>query len=337
MNSKEYAKIVKTRRKEEKKKWKEQKKKGIGDFPLVMNIEPTNACNLKCPMCARTTSMTRKVVHMDFGLYKNIVDECAKYGLRAVWLHMFGESLLHPQIIDLIRYIKQYDNIKNVGLSTNVSFLNLEISEGIIDAKLDRIIFSVDAKSKASYDKARGGDFETVKGNVRNFLELKKKRHSDIEILIQMIDMDFNHGEVEEFRAEWSKYLNEGDSVLVKRFSNHAAQVPDFKTYKNSDKHQMEVLVPCSKIMKSMTIMSNGVAVACCYDANGVMEVGDTNKETLTSIWKGSKLNELRRQHNALDFSALPLCAKCSFIRVKKEPKHKAKTESEHVESVHFD
>ena len=34
---------------------------------IVYNIETTNACNMKCKMCPRTTMMTRKVETMDRG------------------------------------------------------------------------------------------------------------------------------------------------------------------------------------------------------------------------------------------------------------------------------
>ena len=33
--------------------------------PIIYNIETTNACNMKCKMCPRTTMMTRRVETMD--------------------------------------------------------------------------------------------------------------------------------------------------------------------------------------------------------------------------------------------------------------------------------
>ena len=48
------------------------------DFPLVLNIEPTNACNLNCYICPRSRSL-RKEGYMDFVLYRRIIDECGSY------------------------------------------------------------------------------------------------------------------------------------------------------------------------------------------------------------------------------------------------------------------
>ena len=43
--------------------------------PVVYNIETTNACNMKCKMCPRTTMMTRPVETMNFETFSNIVDQ----------------------------------------------------------------------------------------------------------------------------------------------------------------------------------------------------------------------------------------------------------------------
>ena len=52
-------------------------------FPLSLTIEPTNACNLKCKICPNQSPACPdnwKKGFMDFALFKNIMDECAKRG-----------------------------------------------------------------------------------------------------------------------------------------------------------------------------------------------------------------------------------------------------------------
>ena len=43
--------------------------------PVIYNIETTNACNMKCEMCPRTTLMTRRIETLDQGIFENIVDQ----------------------------------------------------------------------------------------------------------------------------------------------------------------------------------------------------------------------------------------------------------------------
>ena len=42
-------------------------------YPVVYNIETTNACNMRCKMCPRTTMMTRRVTSLDMHTYKQII------------------------------------------------------------------------------------------------------------------------------------------------------------------------------------------------------------------------------------------------------------------------
>src|SRR3990167_10235450 len=93
-------------------------------FPNSIDIELTNACNLNCIMCPRTTSMQRPIGMMDFDLFQKIVDEAVKYGTKAFSLHVFGESLLYPKIFEAISYIKNKDKNISITLSTNGTLLN---------------------------------------------------------------------------------------------------------------------------------------------------------------------------------------------------------------------
>jgi len=60
-------------------------------------------------MCARTNNMTRSEGDMSMELFTNIIDQLVEnspkeYLNRILRLHHFGESLVHPQVIDMISY-----------------------------------------------------------------------------------------------------------------------------------------------------------------------------------------------------------------------------------------
>src|SRR3990172_1700346 len=75
-------------------------------YPDRMYIESTNVCNLSCIMCPNGTSgMKRPKGYMDFELFKRIVNEMAPH-VETTTLHIWGEPLLHPKIIDMISYCK---------------------------------------------------------------------------------------------------------------------------------------------------------------------------------------------------------------------------------------
>ena len=93
-------------------KWFGQKWIDYG-WPRHLFIELTSDCNLQCPHCPRP-----RISHnLSFELFEKIVGEASLHGHRSFSLHLFGEPLLYPRIIDCIRYLKRRGHA--VILTTN--------------------------------------------------------------------------------------------------------------------------------------------------------------------------------------------------------------------------
>ena len=111
----------------------------VSIFPMIVDIEITNECNLKCRMCNRQI-MTRKTGYMDKRLFKKIIDECAKYR-AAIRLIRWGEPFLHPHIIEFCEYVKSKGlklHITNNGMVMTKCHMRALINYGV-----DSIIFSM--------------------------------------------------------------------------------------------------------------------------------------------------------------------------------------------------
>lgn len=65
----------------------------------VINLEPTNACNLNCIMCIRGN---RPIGMMQLDLFRHLIDEAADMGGVSLYLHVGGESLLHPRFVEML-------------------------------------------------------------------------------------------------------------------------------------------------------------------------------------------------------------------------------------------
>jgi len=90
--------------------------------PRIIFIEPTNYCNYKCTICP-ITSMKRKKGFMNLDLFKKIVDEASNIGIKRINLQMYGEPLLHPKLLEMIRYAKSKKSFE-VWFDTNVYLLD---------------------------------------------------------------------------------------------------------------------------------------------------------------------------------------------------------------------
>ncbi|WP_297966363.1 radical SAM protein [uncultured Anaerovibrio sp.] len=100
------------------------------DAPLCIIVEPTNVCNFKCLMCWQSTEDYKKdggpFSNMDMKLFEKIIDDTKsmveKYGkIKLIKLYSTGEPLLHPQIGEMVKTIKDANICVNLEITTNGS------------------------------------------------------------------------------------------------------------------------------------------------------------------------------------------------------------------------
>lgn len=298
---KDYDETFGKRFEEYRKKWFEHPQKRIvGEFPLHLDIESTNACDLRCVMCTRNF-MTERIGYMDWSLFKKVIDEGAKYNLPSIKLNFRGEPLLHPELSKMVKYAKE-KGILEVQFNTNGLSLTEKKSEELIKAGLDRIIFSFDGATKETYEKIRtGSNFETVVRNIRKLIEIRKgaglKRPS---VRVQMCKMKENEHEVEQFIKMWIDVANRV-AVTVKRepFIKGAEKMKPLEHF------------PCPQIWQRMVVWWTGEVVMCCGDWHGEHIIGNARETSLYELWHSEKYNQARELHARGKFDEIPVCARC--------------------------
>jgi len=76
-------------------------------YPHFILIEPTNICNLRCPLCPTGRGEKgRSKGKMSLDKFKRIIDEIGDY-LYDIELDNWGEPLLNKDIFELIRYANE--------------------------------------------------------------------------------------------------------------------------------------------------------------------------------------------------------------------------------------
>ena len=78
----------------------------VAPAPLHVDIELTNHCDLDCVMCERR-NMNRPKGMMSMEMFQAVINECRDMRVDSIKLNLWGESLLHKRIIDMIRYTIQ--------------------------------------------------------------------------------------------------------------------------------------------------------------------------------------------------------------------------------------
>jgi radical SAM protein with 4Fe4S-binding SPASM domain len=280
----------------------------LSSFPKILNLEVTNFCNLNCPMCI--VKETREQGFLRLDLLEKIVKENRKLlENQFIWLHFNGEPLLHPQLFEIIEFLKQ-NGIKT-RLSTNATLLTKEVAFELMKAGLDYIVFSVDGNTKETYEKIRvGANFETVERNILSFLRIKKKYNFQTKTQIQFIKMKENEKEVKDFIKKWKK--TDINFINIKSFCSRAWRARELERFGEIEKLRKKIIKrpPCFYLWETLVILWNGEVIVCCQDLLGELKVGDVKKDTLLTIWNNKKMQELRFRQLKGDFSMNP-CNSC--------------------------
>ena len=80
----------------------------------------------------------------------------------------------------------------------------------------------------------------------------------------------------------------------------------------NAPRREDQNDAPCVLPFKDLNIWADGKAVLCCEDWNEEYVVGDLRTQTLSEIWHGQPLREVREKHLARRGHDIALCAKCN-------------------------
>jgi len=245
-------------------------------FPDHLDIELTNACNLRCSMCPRE-KMTRPVGYMTKKTLEKVLAE-AHGKVKTCYLHQMGEPLLHPDLKEFIVLVKEAHIW--TSLSTNGVFLTEKIGQVLINSGLDHIAIAFDSLHSDTYSKMRvGADPSLVLENIERFLTMVRDQRAGPQVDIQMVVLGLNMGEVEDYVAFFTPRVVGIGRVILSPAVDWASTVDVVV----DDKRDFA----CTMLNYSMTIQWNGDVCLCCRDFDGATKVGNVHESTLQELWDG--------------------------------------------------
>ncbi len=272
-------------------------------FPSFYVIEISSLCNLKCSICPQKAMKDKHKGLMNMTTYKKLLSKIKKYA-KCILLYWMGEPLLNKNLIDIIKITKKMTNAKII-ISTNGLLLNKDIIVGLIDSKLDELIFSVDATNSKTYEKIRvGGDYNELEKNILLILKYKKVYNSQLKIRLQFIKTRLNSNEICEFIEKWKNY---DCFTEISPLYDWANQMPELK---EEDAHTTSIKRDaCSDLWYKMCIRVNGDVSLCCFDYANTICLGSLLKQSVKKIWNSPILQNIRKSHFESKFEGI--CLKC--------------------------
>jgi MoaA/NifB/PqqE/SkfB family radical SAM enzyme len=142
--------------------------------PLLLHLEITTRCNLRCLKCGHATdppdSPRIAPRHLQYG----IVESFDRFFAAAARVHTFGygEMFLYGRLQRLVERLKHYECI--VDGITNGALVGEKEVDWLVEYGYDELTFSIDGVEPATMQRLRGVDVERI-WNTLAYLERRKR------------------------------------------------------------------------------------------------------------------------------------------------------------------
>jgi len=200
--------------------------------PVIYNIETTNACNMRCKMCPRTTKMNRSITFLKNDFYEKLLTQikphnkdlwkkwesfCTEtYGIapddpasenhfflyiipKVIQLHGYGDPLLDKNLGNVIKSLSKHG--LESYFSCNPANIDIEKTVEMMECGLSYLKYSFESTDDTKFKDIRGNaaNFTEAFAKTMEILNIKKEKGFKTQIIITMIDVGHNEEQMKEF------------------------------------------------------------------------------------------------------------------------------------------
>ena len=264
-------------------------------------VEITNTCNLNCSFCSKVEKPKRTMTKEEFS---HILSEIKPF-TDNIYLHVKGEPLLHPNLIDFLN-IAEKNDIK-VNITTNGILFPKKVDELIKCNSLQKINFSLHSEN-----------------NVPNYLENifksveKLKNQTVIYRLWTLQDGKFDKKSTKtvEKIIEYYKLSPETVEKIYKENNvkiTSTIYVDKDNEFEWPDDNKNETTNGfCMALKTQIAILVDGTVVPCCLDSNGKINLGNIYTESFESIINSKRCQDLKKSFQDRK-PCEKLCLSCTY------------------------
>lgn len=296
-------------------KEEDEKKIRLKSKPYHYVIEPTNVCNLHCPLCSTgINAETREKGTLTIEKFKKLIDQIKDVALE-LYLQNWGESTLVKSLPDMIKYATE--NKVFVNLSTNFSInYSKDYLQNLITSGLGKLVIDVDGTTQETYEQYRiNGKLETVLENTRKAVKYKKENNLKFPIITtKMLVMKHNEHQIDDFK-KLSKSLDVDQMELnnIQINPNTAKSwLPNNPEFRYASYEQSGTVEPCHWPWSGFVVNWNGDVAPCCIVDDSDSDFGNIFNDGLEKIWNNEYYISARSEFsNEKEITKDTICNVC--------------------------
>lgn len=289
--------------------------------PLVLFIDPTNLCNIRCQYCPTGDKNLLKSVGrpngvMSFELFEKIVNDLKEFEQKIKLINFYkdGEPLANKRFPEMARYLTQSNVAERVWLKTNGLLLNPAINKELINSGLHSINISIQHVTSEGYKKIALSniDYDNLLFNIRDLYN----RRENCKIYVKIANTGLSKSETQKF---YDDYSGIADAIYIEQLHGWAmSDVKDFTLGTNPstfDGLPLTDKIACPWPFYEMAVNWDGTVSLCNEDWAHKTLIGDVRHNTLKQIWNGTELFSMRKMMLENRRHENPMCKNCYNIR----------------------
>ncbi|MCX5713277.1 MAG: radical SAM/SPASM domain-containing protein [Candidatus Omnitrophica bacterium] len=277
------------------------------DFPIHMDLDTIDACNLHCLYCTEEhgfiRSRTKKQMPQELleGVFKEVENPAGKDRLCSVSIGTLGEPFLFPEKVFFILEKCRKAGVMEKFIRTNGLLLTPEVYKKILDFDLTYLFCSIDAIKPETYRLMRGNDLHKVIDNILGLIEFKRKKNAVFPVIrVSFLETKENLAERDEFIKFWK------DKVDIIDIQSPIDYIHDSSS-------ASKISYTCEQPFVRVGIGVEGQIGLCCAGYIMLASFFDWifPEISIYEAWNSSKAGSLRKAMKEKDFVNFPDCFKC--------------------------
>lgn len=302
--------------------------------PITIDWALTRQCNYACEFCyAMMQENERKEQTLETS--KAFLDDCAAIGVRGISLISDGESTVHPDYVEVIKYGASVGIA--MGAGSNGLLLTRKVLEEILPS-LTYLRFNFSGGTRKRYAEIMGVKeswFDRVIQNVKDAMEIKRRRNLPVTINMQMVTMPKYADQIlplahlaKEIKPDYLIYKHCADDVegqLGVNYADYNDCVEPFKQAEAMAEAGFRVQVKWSRLDNGgvrdyqrcygppfiMQVSGSGLVAPCGFLFNEKYKkfhIGNIVDKRFKEIWDSDRYWEVMRYLASPNFNAQKMC-----------------------------
>lgn len=274
-----------------------QKATQLPAFPRMIDIELTNECNFNCVMCPTGQKIVkRKKGYMTQNTFLELLPEIIdnKTPIRFI---RWGEPMMSPILHWALVTARENDLLCH--LNTNGSLMDDEWMQFFLEVGLDSIKFSFQGVNSKGYRcMRRSKQYDRLLAKIEKMHNLREALGAEFPFIqIGTTITSEPESAIKAFRQQVEPFT---DALYI-------SQTMDLQQLRSPDRY-----CECPEVFDKLSVNWDGSVSACCGDWDNFMVVGNIYEQSLTDIWNGRRLSDIREHLVNYRHGELVLCSRCA-------------------------